>query len=572
MKNIVKYASLVFALLMFTLVQVKGQKDLRRVVSVEELDETFKDWNNLENPGIAVGIVTDGKIVHTRGYGLANMEYDLPVKTDTKFYIGELSNQFTVYALLLLESSGKLSLQDDIKKYLPQFPKLDKQISIEDLINHTSGIRDLEVTKELMGWKESDETTDVQVDQLFKSQQKLNTDPGKKYQDNNSTFLLLERTIANASGEEYTDYIQKNIFDVLGMKSTSFDIPSGGIIKNKATGYYPQGEGFISSTLKKKDSYNTNVYSTVGDMCLWLQNYYNPKSGNTETLKKFMDPARLNDLPVEEKMYSLYFNQLKYWDYNGTKKLYQIFVGGGYACKIVHFPDQKMSAIVLGNGGRYNGGMATITGKLYVKNYFVDPPTKKEVKGISMDVSRLKEFTGDYWEPNQLYTRSIYLKNDTLMYSRGNNESPIIPIGKNKFQILTSIDVFVTFENGADGKIMVVEPEEGVVFEHQEYNKDATWTKDLSAFVGEYYCETLHTRYFFAVEDNKLVARNLRVGTIEFMPILKDSFTGNRGYFNELKFVRNSKNNIDGFELSTYKEDKIMFKKVSIGQGQVGNI
>ena len=150
-KLIIKFISPLIILLLLLPNFAKAQKDLKPIVPIEKVDELFKDWDNLENPGIAVGIVSNGEIVHTTGYGLANLEFDIPITEYTKFYIGELSNQFTAMAILLLESEGKLSLQDDIRKYLTEFPDLGQPIAIEDLINHSSGIRDIEVTKALSG-------------------------------------------------------------------------------------------------------------------------------------------------------------------------------------------------------------------------------------------------------------------------------------------------------------------------------------------------------------------------------------------------------------------------------------
>jgi len=560
---IIKPISIFIILLLLATNFAKAQKDLKPIVPIEKVDELFKNWNNSEKPGIAVGIVSNGDIVHTKGYGMANLEFDIPITAETRFYIGELSNQFTAMAILLLEADSKLSLQDDIRKYLPAYPDLGQRIAIEDLINHSSGIRDIAVTKALSGWGNSEEVSADQTMQFFTSQQQLNSDPGKKHQENISAFLLLEKIIAKASGVSYTEYIQKNIFDPLQMTNTFFDTASGAIIKNKATGYYPEGEGFTAGNLHEMDLYNTNVYSTVGDISLWLQNYYRPKVGNTALIKRFTAAATLNDQPVEEKMNSLYVNQFRYWDYSGTKKLYHISVSGGYACKIVHFPDQNMSAVVLGNGGTYNGGMATLTGKLYVENYFTKPAELVKVKGIDMDTKALERFTGDYWNPSQLYNRSILLKNDTLIYSRGGNyNSPIIPIEKNKFQMIHYKPVFITFENKNNKNIMFVEAEGEGAFDHIAYQKDAPWTKDLAEFTGEFFCQELKTRYQLSIKEDKLMVTNLRTGDIELSPTLKDAFTGNRRYFNELKFDRNDKMDIKGFQLATSSGDKLWFERM----------
>jgi len=206
--------------------------------------------------------------------------------------------------------------------------------------------------------------------------------------------------------------------------------------------------------------------------------------------------------------------------------------------------------------------MATVTGKLYVKNHFTNSSEPKEIKSISLAKDQLEEYVGKYWEADALYNRSIYLQNDTLMYSRGSFDSPILPIADNKFEMITNSSVYVTFENKEKGKTMIVEAEGQGVFEHLKYKSDADWTKDLDVFVGEYYSEDLDVWYKLALENNKLVIHNFRFGTVELSPILENAFTGNKEYFNELKFNVDNQNGVAGFQLKTYKGDEILFKKV----------
>ncbi len=441
-----------------------------------------------------------------------------------------------------------------------------------DLIHHTSGLRDIDVSKTLVGWHKDDYITLNQTIQFLANQKQLNNIPDKKFQINHSIFLLLEKIIANVSGDSYTKFIEKNIFQPLQMTNTIFDDTPGKVIKNIAVGYYPNGDDYRRGIVNQLEMNNTNVYSTVGDICKWEQNFLSPKPkvGNVAMFKKMDSPVVVNKKPLSAKNMTMYFGQHQYWDYNGTRKMYNVSMASGYSCKIVRYPDYNFSAVVMGNDGVYNGGTATMTSELYVKNYFTKTPGGLvEVDGIKMDTKTLEGFVGDYWEPNNLYNRSIYLKNDTLMYARGNGyDSPIIPIGKNKFQMVTYSNVILHFENEDNKKVMIVEAESEGSFEHIAYDADATWTKDLTTYTGEYFCDELNTTYHFSIKNNKLIASNQRLAEVEFSPLFKDSFTGNRPYFNEIKFNRKNSSDIKGFYLSIHTGDKLWFQKASNKQAR----
>ncbi|MEM6319299.1 MAG: serine hydrolase domain-containing protein [Bacteroidota bacterium] len=545
-----------------------AQKDLKPKVSIEEIDELYQKWDNLEKPGIALGIVSNGEIVHTKGYGLANLTYNIPVTPNTKFYLGKIANQFIVLGILLLEAEGKLTLDDDIRKHLPEFAHLQTPIAIADLIHHTSGLRDLAITKALGGELESKEMTVQAATQLIARQRQLNNQPSKAFEPNHSGFLLLEKIIAKVSEVAYTDFIQQNILAPLQMTQTVFDDASGKIIKNKAIGYYPNADSYREGSMKPLAMNSTNVYSTVKDICKWEQNFLSatPKVGTVAMFKKMDTPVIVDGVPMPIQNYAMSFGQLQYWDYNGTRKMFNVSMAGGFACKSIRYPEYNLSLIVMGNDGVYNGSTATATSELYVKNYFSRAPGPRklvEVEGISLPTESLEKFTGDYWEDSGFSKRSIYLQNDTLWYARSNGyNSPIIPISKNRFQMITYVNLFVEFVQRGDQKMMLVEVEGDQTYEYVGYDSEADWTKDLSAYTGQFYCKELNTSYQFMLNNQQLVAKHPNKGTIEFNPILEHSFVGNQPHFNKVTFQVGKEGAIDGMYIFTDSGDQIWFEKV----------
>ena len=162
-----------------------GDQEARRV------DALFERWDRTDSPGCSLGIVREGRLIYERGYGMANLEHDMPIMPDTVFRIASVSKQFTAMSLLLLEQDGVLSLDDDIRKYLPDMPDYGRPISIRHLVQHSSGIRDYEGITTLLGIAYEDTYIKQEVLDLLARQKALNFAPGERYLYSNSGYLLL---------------------------------------------------------------------------------------------------------------------------------------------------------------------------------------------------------------------------------------------------------------------------------------------------------------------------------------------------------------------------------------------
>jgi CubicO group peptidase (beta-lactamase class C family) len=190
-----------------------------------KVDAIFKAWNTPSTPGASVAVIEQGRVVFEKGYGIANLEYDVPIKPDTVFHVASVSKQFTAMAVVLLELDGKLSLDDDIHKYLPELPDYGSRITIRNLLQHTSGLRDQWQTLGLAGWRLDDVITQGQIQRLLFRQKELNFPPGTRYLYSNSGFTLLAQVVARVSGKPFPQFCAERIFGPLGMRHTQF--PSG---------------------------------------------------------------------------------------------------------------------------------------------------------------------------------------------------------------------------------------------------------------------------------------------------------------------------------------------------------
>ncbi|NER16578.1 serine hydrolase domain-containing protein [Spongiivirga citrea] len=556
MKNIIAIV------LCFTSVICFSQEAQKREITSSQIDAIFSQWDTQDKPGIAVGVLSDGKIMYTKGYGLANLEHKIPISPETKFHIGDIAKEFTVYALLLLEERGQLSLQDDIRKYMPNLMPFSHPISIEQLIHHTSGLNNSEVAKALAGWREEDLFTKKQAYNMVKSQAKSLTNSGNEQRHSDTGFMILEDLIAKISNTSYADFVSKEIFKPLGMTNSVFDT-QGAVIANKAQGYFAQNDGFASSSMNHNHTIVSDVYTTVGDMCLWAKELGNPKIGTELMVKKFDGLSIVNGKEVDESNTSLYTGGHRFWNFRGAKKIYHIEVAGGYASKLIRYPEYDLAVVIMGNDGAYNGYAGTGASALYIEDFLDTEANNVSSKISSKKLSRkqLTAFEGDYWDGNNHSSRKIHVTNDTLRYFRGpGNESALVPLTKNSFKMITGGEVTVNFDTKAVPKKMSVIVGEDT-FQLVAYDPNANWAKNLSVFTGNYYAADLGTSYSLGIDQGKLILKHPRLEPVLLDPRILDVFSGDRRHFSSLAFKRDTNGTITGFKLSTSGVADIWFQK-----------
>ena len=206
-----------------------------------KVDGVFREYDRSDSPGCALGVYQDGKIVYERGYGMANLELGVANSPQTVFDIGSTSKQFTAFSIHLLAREGKLSLDDDIRKWVPEVPSYGPKITIRHLLHHTSGLRDYIEIMSLQGIQEEDLTTDADALAAIARQKAPNFPPGQEYLYSNTGFFLLSVVVKRASGESLRDFAAERIFGPLGMRHTQFNDSHTRIVPNRATGYVPGG-------------------------------------------------------------------------------------------------------------------------------------------------------------------------------------------------------------------------------------------------------------------------------------------------------------------------------------------
>ncbi len=534
----------------------------KAITAGEQVDEIFAAYDNSETPGAAVAVVKDGNIIFKKGYGLANLEYDIPVTPSTIFHIASISKQFTVFSILLLEKEGKLSLDDDIRKYIPEVPDFGKKITLRHLANHTSGLRDQWTLLAMAGWRLDDVITKDHVLKLVSKQKDLNFDPGAEFSYSNTGFTLLAEVVARVSGKSFAQFTEDKIFAPLGMTNTLFYDDHEKIVKNRAYSYYADSTGYKKSVLSYANVGATSLFTTVEDLSLWAINFSNPKVGDTAIFNKMNTPAVLND----GKEFGGALGQFV-GKYKGINQIQHGGADAGYRTYLTRFPDENMAVITLGNEASFSSG--TMANK--VVDIFLKDKIKTEEKPVVAEKPKealvvitpevLETYIGEYEMAPGLVI-SISEKNGKL-YAQPTNqpELQMIPESPTAFSIeKTPARIVFKPANGKVEKIDLVMPDRTM-----EGKKLAPFNKsgvDLASYAGTFHSEELSTAYILKVENGKLVAKHSRLSDIALTPVKRDAFAGDQWFFSQVNFVRDANKDITGIKVSSGRVKDLIFQKV----------
>jgi len=365
------------------------------------VDEVFSDLTKPGSPGCALAVYRDGKIIYAKGYGLANIEEGVAITPQSVFDIGSTSKQFTAASILLLEKQGKLSVNDDVRKYIPELPSYGQKITILQLLNHTSGLRDYLSLMELAGVNTDSVTTDADALTLIARQKALNFAPGSDFLYSNTGYFLLSVIVQRVSGKSLREFSSENIFVPLEMTHTQYRDNHVALIANRALAYEEQEnkEGYALDVSYFEQTGDGAVHTSVEDLLKWDENFYSPRVGGKELLGEIQERGKLNDGKILD-----YAKGLRLQEYRGLQTVSHGGAWGGYRAELLRFPEQHFSVACLCNVG--NAGptrRAHQVADIYLGSLMKARESKstesenKEKSEIALDSNRLRNYSGDYW-------------------------------------------------------------------------------------------------------------------------------------------------------------------------------
>jgi CubicO group peptidase (beta-lactamase class C family) len=381
------------------LTQISGIGQVAAPSPGAAVDEIFSKWTS-STPGCAVGVAVGGQTVLLKAYGMADLERDVPNTPDTIFESGSVAKQFTALAVQLLAGDGKLSLDDPVRKYVPELPDYGKPLTIRHMLTHTSGLRDWGSVAGIAGWpRTTREYTHAHVLDIVSRQTSLNFDPGTKWSYSNTGFNLAAVIVSRVSGMPFAEFSRQRIFAPLRMTHTSWRDDHSRIVKGRAVAYSAQNGGYQIEMPFENVHGNGGLLTTVSDLLTWNENFINPKVGNPKLIAEMTTVGTFNDGKPLDYGLGLYVNA-----YRGIKNVYHSGSTAGYRAHLNRFPETQTSVAVLCNG---SNGDATRSANL-VSNVFLrdrlkpaEPARPAAPQPAALQpqpsASQLSPLAGSYW-------------------------------------------------------------------------------------------------------------------------------------------------------------------------------
>jgi len=526
----------------------------------DKVDNVFAPWDTTTTPGCALAVVRDGRIIYKRGYGMAKLEDGIVMTPDKIFDIGSVSKQFTATCIALLARDGKISLDDDIRKYFPALPQYGSPITVRHLIHHTSGLRDYNGLLVLAGFRSESDCPNVdEALELIFRQKRLNYPTGEEYSYTNTGYFLLGQIVERVSGKSLNQFAQERIFQPLRMTHTLYQEDHRQIIKNRATGYEETEKGYRLNMSNWDETGDGNVYTSVEDLYLWDQAFYNDKLGR-DLMEMLHTVGVLSDGTKLDYAFGLVVTEHK-----GLKNVGHGGSWAGFRAGISRFPEQKFSVICFANLDSINPtDLCLKVADIYLAD-LIKEAAKAETekpKPFPLSQKELEEKAGNYRDERFGQWMAVTVDKDKLKAALGGREFVLTPTAQTVFSALESpFPVTIEFpaqEAGRPAAALLKRRGGATKYIKAAPLKPLTEAQ-IRAYAGTYGSdELLGAAYRIAVEKGMLVVRFRSIEPTPLKAMAPDQFTG--GFFN-LDFIRDKGKKIGGYTLSLGRVAGIAFVK-----------
>lgn len=522
---------------------------------IKEVDSLFSEFNR-NTPGCAMAIVKDDSVIFSKNYGMANLEKQLPITSETLFNLASLSKQFTGMGVALLAREGKINLDDEITKYLQWVPDFKQKITIRHLLHHTSGIRDHLVMSLLGGLPGNGLLTQDVAMRYIKNYEGLNFFPGENHSYSNSNYVLLAEIIKKVSGKPFNQFMDSAIFKPLGMIK-SFFAESNALSLGDASSYNKTGSVYNPIFLNVYTNGDGGLYSTLNDMLRWISNFFIPKVGDVNIIKQLTEPIYLNN--GKKIIYGMGIGAV----YDKGYKQYTHSGGiAGFRSSISIFPELNFSILLLSNHAAGRIGIKTNQViDLYLREIKKSKETVSPAKNpfpAFMDTILANTISGSYLAENgakfsfNFKEGKLFFQKNQVLTDRAHNGITLVS------------DTAVTFSVKIDGKDTTIHYY-AYGYNHllRKYQIDSVLTTEsMKSYIGVYYCKELDKAFTITMNNDNLVFSNFLHGEVKLQALTKDNLFFQNGV-THLKMMRDPKQKIYGFEYSNSSVTKLKFIKFS---------
>jgi CubicO group peptidase (beta-lactamase class C family) len=535
-----------------------GEKNRIPLSPKEKMDRLFDFWNRLDQPGFAVVVVKEGQVVYQNVFGLAGQEHGVAIAPKTVFNVATVAKPFVGMAVALLEKQGKLSLDDDVRKFIPEIPDFGTPVKVRHLLYQTSGLRDWLSVLQLSG-RDNEEVTIEQVLKIVKAQKRLAFPPGERFQNSNTNYDLLAEMIKRASGRPFSDWAWENIFKPLKMTRTQFRDNYRSIFDDQAFTYNFTRREYLKGIDNLSLVGSHSLFASIADLAKWLLNLETGQVGGPDILAKMFTAGRLNNGQISDFGYGL-----KVEARAGRRQVSQMGSWAGSGSALVYFPDQKFGFVVLANWDYtpVEGFVQEI-----IDTYLPAPaeplkksPPAKAKKAVKVSLEKLDAYAGDYRiAPGRVF--SISRTGGQLFLIVPGAKFPLMALSESEF-LFELNDARITFQKNKEGKVHQFAWKQGG--DEQVAPKIVLvkpTPQELQEFTGSYFNEELNLRYVVELRGDTLIVTAPGQNDIRLAPEEKEHFTTSSRNFPMVVFQRDGQNRVIGFIIDSDPVRDLVFKK-----------
>ncbi|HSU51767.1 MAG TPA: serine hydrolase domain-containing protein [Segetibacter sp.] len=537
-----KFFCTLFLIFLFHIVNAQLADSLSKKV-----DAIFDTYNKANSPGCALAILKDGKILYKKGYGISNLEYNIAINSSSVFHVASLSKQFTAAAIIRLSLEGKLNLNDDIRKYIPEVPDFGHTITLNHLLHHTSGLRDQWELQSFAGWRNDDLITEKDILEMLAREKSLNFLPGDEENYCNTGYTLLGVAVKRISGVSLREYADSVFFKPLGMTNTHFHSDHSEITPNRTSAYKKDENGKWKISIPVFDTYGaTSLFTTVEDLAKWDGNFYTKKVGGNQFINAILTTGVLNNKTPQAYASGLYTDT-----YKGYKTVLHSGADAGYRSIFIRFPDEHFSVILLANLA--NIRVKALSFKV-ADVFLIDKSLKDSAIAFKTDSTIVKKWAGEYIDMTTKSTMELNYQNGNLQI----DNTVLKPYSNFIFSDFNS-KISCTFSGNSKNEKCLLSAESDINRTFEKIHRIKLTPAQLQEYKGEFYSPELDTKYKITTNESVLLVKIPRNEDMEFSPFIKDMFYGD---FN-ISFTRDKRNKITGFFLTTGSVRNLYFKKLT---------
>lgn len=529
-------------------------------------DQLLSAYEGKDSPGAVVRVFRDGKVLFSRAYGMANLTYGIPFEVDTRTNIGSTSKQFTAFAIMLLADRGELSLEDDVRKHIPELPDLGEKVTVRNLLTHTTGYREFLNLISMTGRRlDHGEFIDRgELISIVQRQPALQNSPGAEFNYNNTAFGLAAVIVERISGMSFPEFMAENVFGPIGMTRTVVRPSPEHIVEGRAVGYTPEGGTYrVIGDLGGAMGAGA-IYSTVADLQKWIENYADARVGSREIFEQMMTPFVLTSGDTTGYGLGLFVDEQR-----GLRRVHHGGADVAHRSQLAYFPEINAGITTQSNHAAFDGSITFRLAEAFFEDAMEPEEPVEEGESVTFDPSTYEpeafdDFAGRYaLDAQPAFILTFFREGETLYtQATGQDRLEIIPTSDSTFA-LTAVEASVTFHRNADGNV-------DAVTLHQNGDNRATrladeeeaWDptpEELEAFTGRYFSQEIETFYTIVLEEDRLVLQHRRLDDRNLSIGDRDSFSGG-GL--ELSFERDRNGQVIGFYMSNGRTRGVRFQQI----------